>query len=190
MSLKNIMTLLAIVASTGCASGGGVRERLDERTGMTWAVADVPAVYARTDPRYSRAARDYLYFGPLETNVRGVREYFLWVGVASTIDRGYLAPERAVPVRVTFLIGDEPVNLELRPWAEVAENFGPTRIYRTAVRPRVELGARVTKDLLLRLRAASPDRISVATETGGEDAYIAWQVLPGWDGFFAGIPAP
>ena len=38
-------------------------------------------------PRFSHAARDYLYLAPVEANEAGKRKHYLWVGLGTTVDR-------------------------------------------------------------------------------------------------------
>ena len=95
------LAVAALALLAACQHGGVVsRERLDEKSGVTIIADTLPIVFARTETRFSRSGRDYLYLGPVETNRQGLREYYLWVGVASTLDRGYIAPESALPDRV------------------------------------------------------------------------------------------
>ncbi len=97
MRVRHKISFASMIVAAGLAgcAGGGRLEQLDEQSGATIVRGPAVLVYARTEPRYSRSARDYVYLGPVETNRQGVREYFLWVGVATTIDRGFIAPERA-----------------------------------------------------------------------------------------------
>lgn len=172
-----------LVVNVGCSAGGGTREQLDRTTGTTWTMASEPAVFARTDPRFSRAARDYLYIGPVETNVRGLREYFLWVGVATTLDRGFLAPAGMEPTRLTFIVDGEPIDLELGAWQQVADGAGQVVAYATPVRTTLERGARVTRELLARVDAAAPGSVIVTTAPDGSVQYFAWRSWPDWSGF-------
>ena len=180
------LALLVLAAIAGCASDGTPIERLDAGTGVTWRAAGRAAVFARTDPRYSRSARDYLYLGPVETNTRGLREYYLWVGIASTLDRGFLAPERPLPVALTLLIGGEPVDLDLQPWPGVVGTAARLAPYDPPVTPQLQLGARITASLLERIRAEGIDglRARLADETA--QPYFFWEPLPAWTGFFDG----
>ena len=175
----------AVLLTAGCSSSGGVRDRLDQATGLAWAAAAEPSVYARADPSYSRAARDYVYIGPVETNARGFREYFLWVGIGTTLDRGFLAPAGDSVARITLLIDDEPVDLELMPWTELIGAATSIEPYDPAVRPLSELGARVTRDLIARVDAAMPGIVSVVGPAGESRRYYAWSLPSGWPRFAA-----
>jgi len=89
---RHVAQWLLAACVAACAGQSALLETLDERTGMTIVRSREPLVFARTEPRYSRSARDYVYLGPLATNRQGVREHYLWVGIATTLDRGFIAP--------------------------------------------------------------------------------------------------
>ncbi|HJR69248.1 MAG TPA: hypothetical protein VKA43_04345, partial [Gammaproteobacteria bacterium] len=72
--LPRVSLVLMMLGLAACSSGNGLVEQLDERAGMTIVHGREPLVFARTEPRYSRSARDYLYLGALGTNRQGVRD--------------------------------------------------------------------------------------------------------------------
>jgi len=167
--------LLLASASLAACSGTPIVERLDERAGMTLTSAREPLVFARTDPRYSRSARDYLYVGPFETNRQGAREYHLWVGVATTLDRGFVATPEELPQTLYVTVDGEPIELELKPLDEVVRLTIEAPIYATAVRLKAAVAARVTLQQLQLLAAAAIDEVTVATP--GERSlrtYLLW----------------
>jgi hypothetical protein len=179
-----------IVGATlcGCAGGGGRLEQLDERSGTTFVRGPDVLVYARTEPRYSRSARDYVYLGPVETNRQGVREYFLWVGVATTIDRGFIAPEAEPPHTLYIEVNGEPIELPLKPWREVVPNGLDKPMYPTAVPVREQLAARVTFQQLGLIGAASPASVSLALgESNVQRTFVRWDKAGSFDGFLAAI---
>ena len=114
------LTLLALAligpAISGCSSTQSVTDRFLAATGATWRVAGAPMVFERTEARFSRSARDYTYIGPVALNRRGTYDYFLWVGIASTLDRGFLAPEEPPPEELQLYIDGEPLDLSLVDW--------------------------------------------------------------------------
>jgi len=178
-------SLIACAVLAGCA-GGGRLEQLDEQSGATIVRGPAVLVYARTEPRYSRSARDYVYLGPVETNRQGVREYFLWVGVATTIDRGFIAPEAQEPRMLYVDVRGEPIELPLKAWHELVPTGFKKPMYPTTVPVREELAARVTLQQLALISGAAPDSVGLATGEGGAPrAFVRWGAAANFDEFIA-----
>jgi hypothetical protein len=119
--------------------------------------------------------RDYLYLGPVETNRQGVREYYLWVGVATTLDRGFIAPQAEVPRTLVVTVDGEPIELPLRPWSELVRTAIAEPVYPTAVPLSVELAARVTLQQLALLDRAGLVTIAIVGEaTSAPRSYVRW----------------
>jgi hypothetical protein len=167
-----------LVLSSSCLSACGTNRAatvLDDRTGTTLVRGPEPIVFARSEPRYSRSGRDYIYLGPVQTNRQGVREYYLWVGVATTLDRGYLAPQANTPQTLILDLRGEPIELKLRPWREVVEPGRRRLAYRASVPLAEELGARVTLQQLTLLDAAGLQSLRIDSGAGGAPAaYVRW----------------
>jgi hypothetical protein len=181
-------SLIVAAVLTGCGGGAGRLEQLDERSGATIVRGPDVLVFARTEPRYSRSARDYVFLGPVETNRQGVREYFLWVGVATTIDRGFYAPEAQDPRTLYIDVRGEPMELPLVPWHELVPSGLDKPMYPTTVPVREELAARVTLQQLTLIGAASPDSVSLSSGEGSAPrAYVRWQGAENFDGFLAAV---
>jgi len=188
--LARIASLAALAALAACASPTRVvRERLDEPSGTTVLAGAEPMIFARTEAQYSRSGRDYLYLGPVETNRQGVREYYVWVGVATTLDRGYLVPLAGEPQRLFVEVAGEPMELVLRPWSEREPNLRDARVYATPVRLEAELAARVTLDQLLRLASEPLQSLRVVDRDGATRAYYRWQAGSDWPAFLAAAGA-
>ena len=188
--LARIASIAILAALAGCGSQTRiVRERLDEPSGTTVRAGAEPMVFARTQPQYSRSGRDYLYLGPVETNRQGVREYYVWVGVATTLDRGYLVPPGAEPERVFVEVAGEPMELVLRPWSEREPRLRDARVYGTPVRLGAELAARVTLDQLLKLASEPLQSVRVVDRDGATREYYRWQEGSDWPAFLAAVGA-
>jgi hypothetical protein len=168
-------------------SGGAPLERLDERTGITLTTGSEALVFARTEARYSRSARDYLYLGPVETNRQGVREYYLWVGIATTLDRGFLAPPAPPPRTLYVTVGGEPIELPLRAWTELVPIGGREPVYATAVPVHAELAARVTLQQLALFAAEPLSSVAVAGDGAGPLTYARWRGGGGLGDFVANM---
>ena len=185
--IASIATLLTLAA---CASQTRVvHERLDEPSGTTVLSGAEPMVFARTEPQYSRSGRDYLYLGPVQTNRQGVHEFYVWVGVATTLDRGYLVPPVSDPERVFIDVAGEPMELALRPWSEREPALRDARVYGTPVRLGSELAARVTLDQLQKLASEPLQAVQVVDHDGATRAYYRWHEGSDWPAFLAAVGA-
>ena len=178
--------VLAASAVVGCAHDGGLIERLDEH-GVTITRDTAPLVFARTEGRYSRSARDYLYLGPVETNRQGIRDYYLWVGIATTLDRGFIAPTVEIPHMLYLNVQGEPIELPLRPWSEVLRDGGLEPLYETAVDTDSALAARVTLQQLELFAAEPLVSVTTATKAGDTREYFRWEERQGWLDFIAAL---
>jgi hypothetical protein len=139
--------------------------------------------FARTESRLSRSARDYVYLGPAEVNERGTREYFLWVGIASTIDRSYADESTMTPNVLYVELAGEPVEFELAPWADRVRDLAGLPVYDPAVDPKVTLAARVTLDQLSRFAQQQPDSVRIAVKGQPSIEYFLWREGPAWPAF-------
>lgn len=116
-----------------CGSRGGVLERLDADSALTIVTAQGLLAFAKADARLSRSARDYIYLGPVEINERGTRTHYLWIGVASTIDRDYLNAAAPIPAVLYVEIGGAPMEFELHRVEELLPELGEVRQFKFAV---------------------------------------------------------
>ena len=164
-------------------------EQLDERTGTTFWSAPEPMVFAREAGQYSRSARDYVYLGPVETNRQGTREYYLWVGIGSTIDRGFLAPLSGIPHTLFLFIRGELMEFKLTPWSDGIARVDPDRIYATNVSLQAQLVSRVTRDQLEVLAAEPLSAIRLVGEDERSARYGLWRAGRIWEEFLQHVGA-
>ena len=177
--------VLCVMSLFGCHGTVNQRanERFDRTSGMTVLTANAPMVFARTEGRYSISARDYVYLGPIETNRQGTRDYYLWVGVATTLDRGYLAPDGEVPDVIFVDVQGELMEFNLKPWSERAPNLQSMRPYSTAVDVQTQLAARVSLHQLALLSNETLDTLRIGRADGNTRLYRRWQDEQSWNGF-------
>jgi hypothetical protein len=169
----------------GCASDAALHSRLDDR-GRTWLSVDAPLALARPAPRFSRAARDYLYLAPVEANSGGVRRHYLWVGLGTTVDRRW--PWAAPPDAATLLLTLDGTPLAL-PLDEWEAGQGAT-LYRTPAPVYAVRRASVTLDELARIATARSVQAVVVTRDGGVGEYTLWDGRwSDWSAFVADVPA-
>jgi hypothetical protein len=180
--LGTSMLVTCILTLPACQSSGIV-ERLDRDSGLTVITASTPVAYARTEARVSRSARDYVYLGPVEINERGTRQYFLWVGMASTIDRARLGESSPDPAYLYFDDAGTPIELPLAPWADRVPRLAAQRIYHPAVAPSSVLAARVSLDQLGRIQRLAPPRLSLAEDEAASIEYLLWNGESFWRQF-------
>jgi hypothetical protein len=173
--------MLAILLA--CQTGGRIVERLDESNGITVTSAAEPLVFARTEARYSRSGRDYLYLGPVQINRQGQREYFLWVGIASTLDRGFLAPEAAKPLQLIARPRGEPMPLDLAPPRDLVADLALRDIYRPTVPVQREYLARVSLHQLALIAEEPLSPIQLSATDGSMLSYVRWNSDPAWFAF-------
>jgi hypothetical protein len=152
-----------------CASEQALNSRLDDR-GRTWLSVDAPLALARPAPRFSRAARDYLYLAPVEANNAGVRRHYLWVGLGTTVDRRW--PWAAPPEAATLLLtlDGTPLALPLDAW----DGEQGAALYRTAAPTYAVRRASVTLDELERIAAATSIQAAVVASDGSVSEYVLW----------------
>jgi hypothetical protein len=185
LKLRALVWTVTVAALAACAAAPPL-EQLDEGAGMTLLRSTAPLVFARTDLRYSRSARDYLYVGPLEVNRQGVREYYLWVGVATTLDRGFIAPLVEAPRTLSVVLDGEPMEFALRPLGELVRRTSGGPVYSTTVPLQAELAARVTLQQLEWLSMADVASLAVV-EQGSQRIYVRWQGSAGFDDFLLAV---
>ena len=180
-----VLVSAVLLSLAGCASRGPLRSQLDE-TGRTWVSVEAPVALSRPAPRFSRAARDYLYLGPVEANQGGTRRHYLWVGLGTTVDRRW--PWAAPPEAQTLLLvlDGTPLTLPLEPWDKPAG----AELYRPAAPTYAVRRASVSLDELARIAAATSVEAQVVRRDGAADTYELWGgSWSDWSAFIAGTTA-
>jgi len=186
-SVRHALLCISIALAGGCQSTGSVIERLDESSGLTFVTDPALAVYARTETRLSRSARDYIYLGPVEVNERGQREYYLWVGIASTIDRDFLAGESSIPDVLYIDLEGAPVEFELMPWEQRLPRLDGKRVYDPTVSPGRIMAARVARDQIQLISDGRPDAVRVARTGEPTVDYFLWGDPVEWRAFLGSL---
>jgi len=176
-----VFVAIQLLLLSACQSSGGVLEQLDEQSSVTWTAETAAATFARTDARYSRSARDYLYLGPVATNRRGAVEYFLWVG--TTLDREYLDQPSMVPNRLVVYVDGEPLEWGLAPWADRVPDMRGSDPYVPTVPLQMQLAARVTVDQLRLLSERRIDSVRIGGVDSTMQAFFPWNEWIGWPTF-------
>lgn len=162
--------LIASAILTGCASAPNREVRFHEDSGLTWASMDEAIVLARSTPQYAVAARDYIYIGPVETNWLGEREHYLWLGIASTVDRELRGDSAPDTETLLLLIDGTPVAFPLSIW----EAEFQTTPYEAQVPIADTWGARVSLDQIQRIAQADTVEVHLVSAAGATARYELW----------------
>lgn len=148
-----------------------VEETLDSETGVTVLRVMPPVIFFRDISYRAANARDFVYLGPIEVNRMGRFEYFLWLGVWSTLDDFYAEPSRDGFESITLLADGEPMTLEATGWTLEAIGVGDP-VYVAPVGSAADVYYRVTMDQI-RLLAESRD-IEIMTSSARVRRYFPW----------------
>ena len=178
-----LVLALSTLSISGCASQQqGLSERLDERTGVTTTALDSPITLVRQAPDLAVGSRDYAFVGPVEVNRMGKRSYYLWIGLASTVDRARTREVPPRPVSLSMIVDGVPLVIELE---EERGDQGAQR-YRTPLPVYGVYRAPVSLDIVKLL--AHEDTLRLGLE-GSRDAWMyeawsgdsqAWLALLDW----------
>ena len=181
--LRNAVTVLSFGLLAACASDDALRSGIDER-GRSWVTLHTTVALARAAPRFSNAARDYLYLAPVQASTSGTRRHYLWVGLGTTVDRGWpwAAPGDAATLLLT--VDGTPVALPLAEW-ETGEG---AELYRTPAPVYLVRRASVSLDELERIVNAAEVEAQIVASDGGVARYDLWDgQWSDWAQFVAGI---
>jgi hypothetical protein len=179
--MKPILATLMLTAVAGCATEQPLARALDEK-GRTESRATSVLTLARPAPRFSETARDYLYLAPIEINEMGTRRYFLWVGIASTLDRRWLWAQLSTPTALVLVFDGVPVGLPLTAFEP------PSIAFPTPAPVLEERRAQVTLDQLERLATAESIAVELVGADGERARFDVWRGRwADWQPFVAGI---
>lgn len=181
---KALCMLVFVTLVSACSVSESLVSRLDEATGVTVVSMEVPIVLARPT-RLAVAARDYAYLGPVEINRMGRREYFLWVGLASTVDRPRVSEPPPRAMTLALVVDGLPMIVPLTDWnpdLEAPPYDGTTPVY-------ASLAGRASFDQIMRIAAAESVVVHIITDSGGSLDYRLWDGdWPDWATFTARSP--
>lgn len=165
MNCLRWLYLCGVVLLGGCGVLGANQEpSLDPVSEEMVVALREPVVYVRNEPGLSRTARDYLYLGPVEGNVAGDQRFYLWVGIAGTIDRAF-AQVADLPAYALFLKADGyQLELPLSDWHDDLEQSP----YNVRVPLRHSMRAALTTAQLERVAAAEGVALTVVAADGRE----------------------
>jgi hypothetical protein len=165
-----VTAAIAALVLSGCAARTQMVSRLDV-SGLTVVTLDEPIVLARPVRQLAAAALDYAYLGPVEINRMGNRDYFLWVGLASTIDRKLVGvPPEDVQVLAVLLDG-RPMLLPLVHWVANLDRSP----YETTAPLHATFAAHASLDQIRRISSAQSVEVHLVSASGVAWRYQKWQ---------------
>jgi hypothetical protein len=175
--------LLSCAWLAACASEDALRSGIDDR-GRSWVTLGSAVTLAKPAPRFSNAARDYLYVAPVQSSTSGARRHYLWVGLGTTVDRGWpwAAPSDAATLLLT--VDGVPVTLPLAEW----EAQDGAALYETAAPVYQVRRASVSLDELERITTAAEVEAQVVASDGSVARYDLWDgQWSDWAQFVVGV---
>ncbi len=170
LTYRNTVAAFAVFAMFACTTQTPVTSRLDSR-GLTVVALDDAIVLARPVRRLTVAARDYAYIGPVEINRMGQRDHYLWLGLASTVDRAFADVSPADAELLAILVDGQPMILPLTKWS--ADLDRPP--YATVVPVYATLSARASLDQIQRIADATSIEVHIISNSGVAARYRMWQ---------------
>ena len=116
--MRNLLFILTLLTVTAACSSQGplVSEYMDARTGVTVTNARTPLVLYRDHSARAAHARDFVYVGPLAVNRMGDYQYYLWLGIWSSMPGKDLPEQRDGFESIVIFADGEPLYLEVQGW--------------------------------------------------------------------------
>jgi hypothetical protein len=165
--LASSATSFAFLFLGACTSLPTLEPRFDEGTGVTWTALSEPVAMAHATPQLSTSTRDYLYVGPIEMNERGVREEFLWLGLASTVPGAFIADIASLPESLVLDVDGLVFELPVSQWNDPVPYETPATVTHSVT-------ARVSLDQIGLIAGADTVRVELHNEDGSSTAYDHW----------------
>jgi hypothetical protein len=164
--------LASVVVASCAASTPVVEEKLDPLTGVTVTRSAAPLVLYRENSASAAHARDFVYMGPVLVNRMGRHDYYLWLGIWSTL-RDYDAASQRDGFETIVLYADgEPFELELKGWS--VDSIGVSEpVYLKPVATAADAFYAVTQDQIRLIAEASDVRLR--TRSSRSHRYEPWE---------------
>ncbi len=161
------------LALSSCASGSSaVVEDLDPLTGVTVTRTTSPLVLYRESSASAAHARDFVYVGPVLVNRMGRHDYYLWMGIWSTIRDSDPSRQRDGFESIVIYADGEPMQLEIKGWTP--DSIGVSEpVYLKPVSSAADAFYTVTYDQIRLI--AEADDIRLRTESVRSQRYELWE---------------
>ncbi|MDJ0926940.1 MAG: hypothetical protein QNJ73_04735 [Gammaproteobacteria bacterium] len=182
LSAKYAGLAVAALLQAGCGTTDSVNSWFDEDSALTFVALNEPVVVARAVTRVSVAGRDYIYVGPLEMNQMGRRNRYLWLGMASTVDRALAGQDRPQATQLVLTVDGLPMVFTLSRW----ESDGGTLPYPVTAPVYQSYVTRASLDQINRIASARSVTVQLVTEDSRTVSYQPWHgEWMGWSDFVA-----
>lgn len=155
---------------TGCTTHSSSVSRLDS-SGLTVVTLTEAIVFARTDRTLAASARDYAFIGPIEINRMGDRQYYLWVSLASTVDRDLVGLDPTNAVALMLVVDEVPMEMPLVEWDTTLD--GPP--YHSSAPIYATLAAHTSLDQIHRIATADAVELHLLIAAGHTARYEHWR---------------
>ena len=153
----------------GCSAQPAKTSRLDS-SGLTIVTHDDVVIVARLARKLAAGAHDIAYIGPVEINRMGHRDYYFWIGLASTVDRDLVGVAAANNVALALVVDGEPMILPLSEW-DTSLDIPP---YPSTVPIYETLMASTSLDQIHRIADAESIEIHMIADADNAVRYQAW----------------
>lgn len=158
------------VLMAGCVTTSSNVSRLDS-SGLTVATLSDALVFARPVRTIASGARDYAYIGPVEINRMGDRQYYLWISLASTVDRELAGLVPMGAVEIVLVVDESPMVLPLGEW-DTTLDMPP---YDSTAPVYATLAAHTSLDQIRHIANANVVELYFVTKTENTARYQHWQ---------------
>ena len=165
-ALVNVSIATLVIA---CSAEPVTTSRLDS-SGLTVVTHDDVVLVARLASKLAAGAHDFAYIGPVEINRMGHRDYYFWIGLASTVDRDLIGVAAEKNVALALIVDDEPMILPLVEWdtrLDVPPYASSLPIHETLVAP-------TSLDQIHRIAEAASIEIHLIADAENAVRYQAW----------------
>lgn len=163
------LTVIAMVLVCSCSSRPPISSRLDS-SGVTVVTLGDALLLAHPVHQLAAAARDYAYIGPVRVNRSGNHEHYLWIGLASTIDRSFANASLADAASLGLVVDGQPMVLELTDLSTELDE--PP--YETSAPLYATLTARASLDQIERIANGETIETHFISSSGTATRYQMW----------------
>lgn len=165
-ALPTLALATCMVLQTGCATTRGpVSETMDPLTAVTATFSNSPLIVYRDTPSRAAFSKQYVSIGPIEINKSGDYQYFLWLGIWTTLQTNDAGELQDGFDSVVLIANGEPLLLDIVGWTPASINTS-VPVYPKPFASSLDAYYRVTADqirlitqaddLLLRTTGSSP----------------------------------